>query len=184
MKYLKGITGHFKTVIKHKKEVLKLCCIAGIPWQGIVHDMSKFSLTEMLESAKYYTGTKSPITLCKEDKGYSMSWFHHRGRNPHHPEYWVDELSKGGIPVKMPYKYVVEMICDMIAASRTYNGANFTNDKPLEFWTNVSNKNTNMHEESRLFVTMMLENFSKYGEISLKRKNTKCLYNKISTWYH
>ena len=58
--------GHLKTVFKHKWVVFKLCVKAGIPWQGITHDLSKFSLEELKESIKYYTGTRSPLALAKE----------------------------------------------------------------------------------------------------------------------
>lgn len=51
---LGNIIGHTKTVLKHKWVVFKLCCKAGIPWRGLVHDLSKFSPTEFWESAKYY----------------------------------------------------------------------------------------------------------------------------------
>lgn len=178
--YLKGLGGHLKTVMTHKKEVAKLCFTAGIPWQGIVHDLSKFSPTEVLESAKYYSGTRSPIVLCKEKNGYSMAWFHHRGRNPHHPEYWVDRLSEGGIPVPMPYKYNLEMVCDMIAASMAYNGKDFMSDKPLRFWTDVSSPTTNMHDNSRTFVTIMLRRYAKYGKRALNPAATKKLYSQIA----
>ena len=43
---LRKIVGHIKTVTKHKWLVFKLCCRAGIPWRGFMHDWSKFSPTE------------------------------------------------------------------------------------------------------------------------------------------
>ena len=52
---------HFKTVAKHKKEVAKICFKFGLYYQGIVHDLSKFSITEFAPSAKYFQGTSSPI---------------------------------------------------------------------------------------------------------------------------
>ena len=75
---------HFKTVMTHKMYVFLFCKEAGIPWQGIKHDLSKFSPTEFIESVKYYTGTDSPINNCKKVNGYSEAWMHHKGRNKHH----------------------------------------------------------------------------------------------------
>lgn len=111
---------HLRTVLTHKKWVFYYCCKAGIPLQGLVHDLSKFSPTEFMESINYYTGTHSPIDECKKKNGVSYAWMHHKGRNPHHYEYWQDNFDKGGQPIKMPYKYAVELLCDYLGAGRAY----------------------------------------------------------------
>lgn len=51
---LKKIYGHLKNIIQHKWIVFGLCCKAGIPFRGIVHDLSKFSPTEFIQGVKYY----------------------------------------------------------------------------------------------------------------------------------
>ncbi len=106
---IKNIFKHLKLITKHKWIVFKLCCKAGIPWRGICHDLSKYSPTEFLEGIKYYQGNRSPITAAKEEKGYSEAWLHHKGRNKHHGEYWLDLSTKEKTPI-MPYKYTVEML--------------------------------------------------------------------------
>lgn len=164
---------HLKTILRHKYEVFKLCVRAGIIWQGIIHDMSKFSPTEFFESVKYYKGTESPILSCKKDKGYSDAWFHHRGRNKHHEEYWVDKLSEGGVPVVIPYKYAVEMVCDIIAASKTYNGKDYNRNKPYEYF--ASGKHS-LHTETHHFVESALKQYAKYGDKALNPKNMILLY--------
>ena len=115
----KNIVKHFCLITHHKWVVFKLCCRIGEPWRGITHDLSKYSPTEFFESVKYYVGTHSPITEAKRDKGYSVAWLHHKGRNKHHSEYWEDEFAPEPTPV-MPYKYAAEMICDKIAAGIIY----------------------------------------------------------------
>lgn len=130
MKVLK----HFKKICVHKWWVFYYCCKAGIPWQGIIHDLSKFSPTEFFESIKYYQGTSSPIDACKKENGYSMSWQHHKGRNPHHYEYWTDNYDSGTTCIQMPFKYAKEMFCDYIAAARAYMGDNFNWQAELEWW--------------------------------------------------
>lgn len=66
--------GHLKTVLIHKYWVFIYCCKLGIPWQGITHDLSKFSWTEFSESVKYYQGgKKSPIPAVKAELGYSKT---------------------------------------------------------------------------------------------------------------
>ena len=85
---INNFIGHLKTIIVHKYWVFYYACKLGIPIQGLLHDMSKFSPIEFWESVKYYQGGKSsPINACKADKGYSLAWQHHKGRNPHHYEY-------------------------------------------------------------------------------------------------
>ena len=68
--------------------------MAGIPLQGIIHDNSKYSFTEFFISAKFYTGTYSPIMDERKIYGYSKVWLHHKGRNKHHYEYWLDPANK------------------------------------------------------------------------------------------
>lgn len=128
------ILGHLKTVLIHKFFVGKYCFMCGLYWQGIIHDLSKFSPTEFIESCKYYTGDRSPIDNCKDQNGYSYCWFHHRGRNYHHWEMWVDNFERGITRHKIPFKYTLEMMCDFLAAGRAYNGKGFTIDNEYEWW--------------------------------------------------
>lgn len=102
------LLGHLKTITKHKFTVMKLCFKCGQFKRGIMHDLSKYGITE-LKSYKYYTGTRSPIDKEKEEKGYSFAWMHHKGHNPHHWEYWIDNIgTKQNNPIKIPYEYVIE----------------------------------------------------------------------------
>lgn len=154
---------HLKTVLIHKWYVFIYMCRCGYIFRGIIHDMSKFSWTEFSESVKYYNGTVSPIYMCKKDKGYSLAWLHHRGRNKHHYEYWVDYLDDGGIPIEMPRKYVIELICDWIAASRTYAhnaGKKFTYADELEYvkWKLGIAK---MHENTKKYILTCFERYAK-----------------------
>lgn len=149
---------HLKTVLTHKRWVYHYCRLCGITWRGIKHDMSKFSPTEFGESIKYYTGTRSPIDVCKEQNGVSFAWMHHKGRNDHHYEYWQDNFDKGGNPVDMPFDCVIEMLCDYLGAGRAYNGKSFTYLQEFQWFLNKLNKNTPaMHIHSKVFIYECLE---------------------------
>lgn len=150
---LKNAFKHFKTICIHKYWVARYCFKCGIPWQGIVHDLSKFSPTEFFESVKYYQGTSSPIDAAQKDKGYSAAWMHHRGRNKHHNLYWVDKLDEGGVAIPMPYKYAVEWICDSIGASRAYNGKDFSYDKLYKWWIAKNKTPFLIHEHTQEFIS-------------------------------
>lgn len=125
--------GHLKTVLVHKYWVFHYSCKLGIPWRGLKHDMSKFSPVEFWESVRYWDGKSSPIPRAKADKGYSLAWQHHKGHNTHHYEYWVDWLDKGGIPIKMPWYDLLELVADWLGAGRAYQGKDFTLEGEYEF---------------------------------------------------
>ena len=130
---------HFKTVCRHRKVVRRECATCGIWWQGVVHDMSKFSPAEFGPSARYFQGDRSPIEAEKEALGYSDAWLHHKGRNRHHWEYWCDYNNDTGevFPHKIPYRFVVEMICDWIGAGMVYSGEKWTQEEPLAYYEKV-----------------------------------------------
>lgn len=72
--YIINTFRHFKKVCTHKHWVFYYCCKVGIPFQGLVHDLSKFSPTEFWESVKYYQGTSSPIDACKKEEWMVHIW--------------------------------------------------------------------------------------------------------------
>lgn len=128
-----NILKHLKLVIVHKYYVGVECFKMGLYWQGLVHDLSKFSLVELTESAKYFTGKGSPIDEAKKDKGYSDAWQHHKGRNKHHWQYWTDFKEGKVYPLEIPDKYIKEMICDVRGASRAYLKEKYRKEEPLQY---------------------------------------------------
>ncbi len=136
MMMLKGLFGHLKVVMRHRRKVMAHCRKAGILWQGIGHDLSKYAPTEFWAGVKYYQGFRSPNDAQREEKGFSAAWMHHKGRNRHHFEYWTDYDAKTRqiVPIEMPKKYVAEMFCDRLAASKIYNGRHYTDRHPLDYF--------------------------------------------------
>ena len=124
--------GHLKTVNHHRALVRKYCFRLGLYWQGLTHDLSKYSPVEFWAGAKYFQGDHSPNDAQRKAFGYSASWLHHKGRNRHHFEYWTDySLNGDGIAgVEMPKKYIAEMFCDRLAASKVYRGEAFDPGDP------------------------------------------------------
>ena len=156
---------HFRTITKHKILVADGCFRVGLYWQGIVHDLSKYSFTEFRVGAKYYQGTRSPNAAEREDKGYSESWMHHKGRNKHHYEYWVDlnPQTKRYEPVEMPRRYFVEMVMDRRAACMTYQGKNYTSGSPLAYFE-ASREKKFMHPETEKQLRYVLTMLKDQGE--------------------
>lgn len=177
---IKNFFKHLKTVCKHKFFVAKFCFKAGLYWQGIVHDLSKFSPTEFIESVKYYQGTRSPIDACKEENGMSMAWLHHKGRNKHHYEYWQDNFDRGTTHLTMPFKYAHEMICDYLGAGNAYMGKKFTLAGELQWWYG---KNANGHiamsEPIWHFCDDMMHIMAEENNFDvLRQKRAKKIYDK------
>ena len=142
MTTFKKFIGHTKTVHKHRAMVRKLCFKCGLYWQGLTHDLSKYAPVEFFNGVKYYTGTASPHVGERKEKGYSDAWIHHHNRNKHHCEYWQDIDSKGkACPCIMPNKYVLEMVCDRVAASMIYLGDKFTKGSPLDYYNSHKDEN-------------------------------------------
>lgn len=165
MNTFQKFTGHLSTVIKHKHYVFIHCAKAGIFWQGIVHDLSKFSPTEFIPGVKYFQGDKSPNVGEREDLGCSHAWMHHKGRNKHHFEYWNDlnlEMKKYA-PVKMPLKYLKEMFCDRVAASKVYGKDKYTDAYALGYF-NRRKEHPEMHPDTEAQLKELLEMLAEKGE--------------------
>ena len=143
-KYIK----HFMVISKHKFYVMMFCFKCGFYKRGIFHDLSKYGFTEFFRSAKYFQGNRSPIEAEKDKNGYSIAWQHHKGHNPHHWEYWIDNIGTyKNTPCKIPYEYVIEMLCDWLAAGIVYSKQkpNFNKPyaEPLKYY--------NAHKNERIF---------------------------------
>ena len=168
---------HFVTITHHRHLVRKGCFAVGLYWQGLTHDLSKYSPTEFKVGAKYFQGNRSPIGVCRRQTGISRAWLHHKGRNKHHIEYWTDfDLPENPV---MPYKSAVECICDKLAATKTYNGKNYTTDKAIEHWHRYGNKVPGNPKTMR-FIETVFTDLSLHGEkYILNKKYMKDTYKRI-----
>lgn len=168
--------GHFKTITEHKILVMKHCFAVGLYYQGIMHDMSKYTPSEFIAGCRYYqNGKRSPNNGEREDKGYSYAWMHHKGRNRHHFEFWTDYPTKpptdkkmSFVPVKMPRRYVAEMLMDRIAASKIYLKEAYTEKEPLKYFQR-GKAHYLMHPQTARELERMLKILDKRGEQELFR---------------
>ncbi len=156
---------HFNTITKHRHQVIKCCFRAGIGFQGLFHDLSKYTPVEFFEGAKYYQGTRSPNDRAREVNGCSKAWLHHKGRNRHHFEYWTDynPATHKMSPVPMPKKYIAEMFCDRVAASKIYMGKSYNNASTLEYFLRGKPVRS-IHPETSQQIEMLLTMLAQKGE--------------------
>ncbi len=158
---------HFKTITRHKWLVMKYCFRVGLYKQGLLHDLSKYSPVEFFVGCKYYQGYRSPNNGEREEKGMSLSWMHHQGRNRHHFEYWVDYNTKAdtiiaGVP--MPRRYIVEMVMDRISACRNYGKETYTDAAPLEYFLKNRDRLWFMHKTTKRELEGLLRMLAEKGE--------------------
>ena len=162
---------HLKTIIKHKIEVGKICFKFGIGWQGITHDLSKFSLAEFIPSARYFQGNSSPINAEKKEKGYSAAWLHHKAKNKHHQWYWMDwDDGQNPTPCRIPAKYVYEMIADWIGAGKVYGknaGREWSQSEPYEYYKKYNRESISgfpiWEFATQAMIDTILVDLKKYG---------------------
>lgn len=167
MGFWNNFFGHLGTILHHKKLVRRLCFRAGLYKQGIMHDWSKYSPVEFLAGVRYYQGgTKSPNHEERKVNGYSTAWLHHKGRNRHHYEYWIDfttDSSQGLQGMPMPTRYILEMFCDRVAASKNYNRDTYTDDFPLAYYE--KNKDHYLlHPQTKELLEKLLHMLAEEGE--------------------
>lgn len=166
MPLLRNAWGHFRTINHHKWEVLKNCFRIGLYRQGLLHDLSKYSPTEFRTGICYYKGTQSPNGVERLATGVSPAWLHHKGRNKHHFEYWVDYDLKDPnrlIGCRMPYRYVAEMFCDRVAACKVYRGKDYRDSCPWEYFRKMEHTPL-LHEKTREELIFLLKLLRDEGE--------------------
>ncbi|MDR1800647.1 MAG: DUF5662 family protein [Lachnospiraceae bacterium] len=163
-----NVIRHFLTITSHKLLVMKLCFKVGLYRQGLTHDLSKYMPSEFIVGCRYYQGMRSPNNAEREVIGVSTAWLHHKGRNKHHYEYWLDysnNISEGIIGQKMPVKYVVEMFLDRVAASKIYRGENYSEKDPIKYYEKGAATLGNMiHPETAEKLRKLLQMLCDDGE--------------------
>lgn len=159
---------HLRTINHHKLLVMKHCFRVGLYRQGLLHDLSKYSPVEFSAGAKYYQGDRSPNEIERKERGYSAAWLHHKGRNKHHLEYWIDYDPGPGhrmTGMEMPVNYVAEMFCDRVAASKTYRGKAYRDGDPLDYYL-ASRDHYLIHPNTRALLERLLGMLAEEGEDS------------------
>lgn len=174
---------HYILITSHRHRVIKNAFHLGIFFHALKHDLSKYSPIEFLTSAKYYAGNHSPVFEERLTNSYfSKVCQHHTKRNPHHWEYWTDFFGGRILAKRMPYKYALEYVADVISASYTYNPKSFKKDTPLNYF-NSKKDHYFMNNATKEFLTYCFEEYAKNGFKNLKKTNTYPKYQELSKKY-
>lgn len=159
---MKNFFGHFTTIHHHKWLVMKLCFRCGLYKQGLLHDLSKYSWIEFSTGVRFFQGNRSPNGIDRKVNGYSAAWLHHKGRNKHHWEYWTDIIHGVCTPARMPVKYLVEMWCDRIAATKVYEKEQYTDASAYAYFKK-NYDNVIMHQETKDLLELLLTYTAAHG---------------------
>lgn len=137
-------------VLRHKWFVFLECCKLGIPWLGIMHDMSRFRLSEFLAysaSAPYNKENKPPEIA----ETFTYAWNDHQRRNKHHWEYWVhfDYHTHEMYSLQIPIRYCCELIAD-------WRGAGIARGTPGTWWYENNRDKIKLHSVTRKWIEEQL----------------------------
>ena len=165
---MKKHLNYLRYVLRHKWYVFLWCVHYGIPFAGIVHDLSKFHSREWFPyvdkfyggpwpeentaGMKYYLSDPWYGTQRWVDARFDAAWNHHQKRNPHHHQYWVLREDSGKVKcLPMPDRYRREMLADWNGAGEAINGKTDTRK-----WYLKNRANMLLHPDTRLWVERML----------------------------
>ena len=89
------------------------------------HDKSKYSFEEFGGYKQFFFPSSNGV---KNKKLFTESWNHHQKTNPHHWQYWLMYEDNKTIALSIPFKYIIEMLCDWLAMSIKFD------NKPSEWY--------------------------------------------------
>ena len=171
---------HFKTITLHRFLVMKGCFRCGLYLQGLTHDLSKYSPVEFMVGARYYKGNMSPNNQERRERGYSSAWLHHKGRNRHHAEYWIDYGFGSGetlIGMRMPDRFIAEMFVDRVSAAKVYQKEAYTDESAWKYYLKGRDKGI-MHPEVEEILSRLLRMLAEEGEDAVYHYIRTVLLNK------
>lgn len=151
-----------QSLLRHIRNVRRMCWHNGLYWQGLVHDWSKWRRKEFVPYAMHFygrhqqkrdkTGYYKPTDT--GDAAFDLAWLHHQKLNPHHWQWWVLPEDQGGVKVlEMPERYVKEMICDWWGASTAYGYKGQNHD-----WYEANKHKMQLHPNTRAYVEKAIRN--------------------------
>ena len=164
---LKQYMQYVDYLIQHKIGVYKAGRKLGVSrFQLLVHDMSKFSTTEVFPYAKYFYGARGSDWYNEKMKNdFKLAWLNHIHKNKHHWNHWIYNSDSDGIQVfRMPEKYIREMVADWM-------GVSYAKGEPMSnavAWYEKNKDALILHETTRRRVEALLETGNPFPNMSVQ----------------
>lgn len=148
-------------VVRHRWFVFVECYKLGIPWRGLVHDLSKFLPSEWFAYVDFFHGN-GKASAKRDSTGYykptdtgnlifDRAWLMHQKRNDHHWQWHCLPEDEGGLKVlEMIGAARLEMLADWKGAGRA-QGTPDTRAWYLRHWYKLQ-----LAPKTREWVEMML----------------------------
>ena len=147
-------------ILRHKWFVFVECRRLEITWLGIIHDWSKFRLSEFIPYAKhFYSGNRIEKNERERVQGYDKSndidddlfnraWLLHLKRNKHHWQWWLlSEANRETKILSMYHKYRKEMLADWTGTGKAITGKNNNRE-----WYNRNKDNILLSPRTRYWI--------------------------------
>ena len=170
-RYLKYL--HY--MARHKWFVFIECCRLGVPLRGVIHDISKYRLCELIPYARYFyepCGRHREIARSEcgyykptqtGDKLFDFAWLLHQKVNDHHWQWWVLPKDDGGeLVLKMADGAVREMVADWRGAGRAQRNGAWT-----ALWYLENQHKMRLHPHTRAWIEhelLLIDDF-RYNQI-------------------
>ena len=116
-KHCRNVEASYQWIVTNAPEILKKVPETVNIYTDIIvlHDNSKWTKEEYDAYDDYFYGSVKSTAVRDE---FNKAWLHHIHTNRHHWQYWVlinDDPNNGEIALRMPYEYIVEMVCDWMS---------------------------------------------------------------------
>ena len=140
---------YLRYILRHKWYVFVECCKLGIPWRGLMHDMSKLMPSEFFAYREYFYGGYDFEMMPKPiEDAFDFAWHWHLKRNKHHWQWWIIKFDEGRLKIfEMPIEYRKEMLADWIGAGKAIHGKN-----EVAKWYNDNKQNMALAPETREWI--------------------------------
>lgn len=157
---MKAHLKYLSYVLRHKWFVFLAACRLGIPWRGLVHDLSKFRPSEWFPYVEHFHGRKAKPWRDSTgyykptdtgDPAFDFAWFLHQKRNQHHWQWWTLPEDGGGLKV-LPMSDACrrEMLAD-------WRGAGRAQGKPDTLtWYAKNREKMTLHPDARAWIEQQL----------------------------
>lgn len=117
------------------------------------HDKSKRGAEEFIAYRNHFYDPEGHPRSGSEE--FNQAWLHHQNTNPHHWQYWclINDVDEPQVQaLDMPFKYIVEMLCDWQSAGNHYGNTAYD-------WYEKQKDKMILSENTRKMVEKYIEYF-------------------------